>query len=496
MDAPQLLYQLARQLLSSLDLELIIPGGCRLLVDSVEEISGCYVAGYSGVDGKLYLLGNVGEIDYSLLEPEATECFLNNDDQMKSEILGFEVQHRLLLEYGFGLGVVSFIGKNLDNAREIIDRVAQLFTASIQNGASYKNLIYERAIYDQSTREMRDLFELTRSLTTAFKPHEVIQILLNGVSDIFRCEIHSLLLVDNNQGSLYSKFFHAFDDAFSETLRTRIEKTWRVLERSAIQIVENKVLSVNNRVDINPNLTNQKEVKIRSWLSAPLVRDDISFGLLILASLSENRFNNYQLEILYIVASLASKVIENARLTERLQMLATIDGLTGVFNHRTFQEKLEEMFNLARRYKHPLSLIMFDIDFFKRFNDTYGHQIGDEVLKMVSAATKKTLREVDVICRYGGEEFAIILPHIPLEDAYNVAERIRQQIENQVFSSGKLSLHVTISLGVSAFPNGNQTKREDLIKQADSMLYIAKKKGRNQVVAWSEEYAETPEKDH
>lgn len=161
---------------------------------------------------------------------------------------------------------------------------------------------------------------------------------------------------------------------------------------------------------------------------------------------------------------------------EQLQHLATTDGLTGVPNHRAFQEFLEEKFREARRYHQPLALILMDVDHFKRFNDTFGHQMGDEVLKRVAQILLEQARQTDLVARYGGEEFAIVLPFTDLSEAEGVAERFRQAIEKAEWEQGA----VTGSFGVAAYQPFMQN-RQELIEAADQALYQAKAAGRNRV---------------
>jgi len=176
------------------------------------------------------------------------------------------------------------------------------------------------------------------------------------------------------------------------------------------------------------------------------------------------------------------------RIGERLaeaEYLATIDGLTGLYNHRYFQQRLEEEIQRADRMKLPLSLIIIDIDYFKQYNDNHGHPAGDKVLQQISRILRKNIRGVDIAARYGGEEFAAILVDTTPEEAVDVAERIRQMVEEFPFAgreeqpAGRL----TISMGVASYP-ANAHKKDDLIKMADDALYKAKYISKNKVVLY------------
>ena len=174
----------------------------------------------------------------------------------------------------------------------------------------------------------------------------------------------------------------------------------------------------------------------------------------------------------------------------KLQQLASMDGLTGIPNRRTFQETIDTEWERATRDSDPLSLIMMDIDFFKKCNDHYGHQHGDEVLRRVAKALAGCIkRPADMVARYGGEEFAVLLPGTDLEGAAKVGEQLRSTVEGLKLENAKSQVcdWVTISLGVATcIPMPGEIETEQLIKRADEALYEAKEQGRNRVIKASE----------
>ena len=179
--------------------------------------------------------------------------------------------------------------------------------------------------------------------------------------------------------------------------------------------------------------------------------------------------------------SFLAKYLLKARDFEYQYKLATIDGLTELYNHRYFQDTLRKQIDIARRYNQAFSLFIIDIDFFKKFNDTYGHQAGDAVLRQGAKILKNNSRATDYVCRYGGEEMTIILPNTSAEDALFNANRICKAVADTPFHLTPVDkVNVTISLGVSTFPDNAQTP-QDLIEWADKGLYYAKEHGRNQV---------------
>ncbi|MFY2559238.1 diguanylate cyclase [Corallococcus terminator] len=168
-----------------------------------------------------------------------------------------------------------------------------------------------------------------------------------------------------------------------------------------------------------------------------------------------------------------------------LQRLSSTDGLTGVHNHRHFQERLREEFRRAQRYDDPLALILLDLDHFKQVNDRHGHTTGDGVLREVAATLQGSVRETDLVARYGGEEFAVLLPRTHLTGALSVAERVRRDLATlRVGPDG--ALQVTASLGVSSFPHRTVLSPEQLLLTADEALYRAKDEGRDRICLHSQ----------
>ncbi|RHW77732.1 sensor domain-containing diguanylate cyclase [Colwellia sp. RSH04] len=165
---------------------------------------------------------------------------------------------------------------------------------------------------------------------------------------------------------------------------------------------------------------------------------------------------------------------------DKLALMSRIDGLTQIYNRKHWQESLEQEFAKARRHEKALSLIMFDLDNFKHLNDHYGHQGGDEVLIEISKTIGSLLRVEDVFGRYGGEEFAIVLPETPIKGALELAERICQTVEKSTITFKDKDINVTVSLGVAQLSESD-TSFETLIMHADDALYLAKNNGRNQV---------------
>ena len=215
-----------------------------------------------------------------------------------------------------------------------------------------------------------------------------------------------------------------------------------------------------------------------SRMSIPLISFGQTLGVLTLHSSQPNAFRESELQPLESVADICANSIQNANYVERVKQLAYLDGLTGIFNRRFFELRIMEEVERARRYGTGMAVIMADIDQFKRLNDEFGHLLGDEVLRQVSSLFHQQLRRIDVVCRYGGEEFALLLTQTNADQAIAIAEKLRRLVEAYQFPG--VPRTVTISAGVAAFP-AHGTSRDEMIRAADNGLYAAKQAGRNRV---------------
>jgi diguanylate cyclase (GGDEF)-like protein len=244
----------------------------------------------------------------------------------------------------------------------------------------------------------------------------------------------------------------------------------RALE-SGKPVLENDVLSV-------PGYIAGFE-ETRAEMCVPLISLGETLGVLALESAQTSSFQQADVQPLESVADICAAAIQNARHLERVRQLVYIDGLTGIFNRRYFEMRIMEEIERARRYQSGLSVIMIDIDHFKKLNDEFGHLLGDEVLRQVSNIFAQNLRKPDVACRYGGEEFVILATQTSGEHAQAAAEKLRRVVEGWNFPG--VPRPVTISAGIASLPEHGVT-RDELVKAADQALYAAKQGGRNRVI--------------
>lgn len=243
-------------------------------------------------------------------------------------------------------------------------------------------------------------------------------------------------------------------------------------------------------------------LKMRSALAGLLTAANIAVLYVLLAVLlfqSMSLWINIAMPLVSLITTMTITFMLKYRFRDRdyekTYVLATTDSMTGLYNHRFFQEHMRRCVDQATRFKHKFSLLLIDIDFFKKFNDAHGHQAGDEVLRHVARKLKKTVRNVDIVARYGGEEMAIILDRASEEEALEVARKIVRAVAEEAYPIAEgVAKHVTISCGVATYPLHGETPSQ-LIEFADTGLYRAKKNGRNQVGAQQSDTPSTaPEK--
>lgn len=217
---------------------------------------------------------------------------------------------------------------------------------------------------------------------------------------------------------------------------------------------------------------------INSLICVPLATKTKKFGLVLVEHKLNNAFNDGNVRLLDIIAQQVSIAMENAELYQKMQELASIDGLTGVYNRLCFQQMLTKELKNAADNGYSLSITIFDVDYFKVFNDTYGHMFGDKVIRCIADIVKASLDSPDMIARYGGEEFIILFPKTELAEAYEKVEVLREKIASAVIRDEPVTTTVTASFGISCYPISG-TNEIELLRKADKALYEAKASGRN-----------------
>ncbi len=303
--------------------------------------------------------------------------------------------------------------------------------------------------------------------------------------DLLEAEKASLMLIDEESKELVLKSAKGIGKE-KVPLRSKVGELiagW-VAQQGEILLVRD--IDEDPRFKAHPK---NKRYKTRSFISVPLKVDKKVIGVLNVTDKfsSAKIFNEEDMRYLSLIAYHTVAQIENIRLCERLGSLAVTDPLTGVFNHRYFQEQMSLEIMRSQRYGHTLSLIMFDIDYFKQINDRNGHLAGDRVLKQASSIMRENIRHVDILCRYGGDEFVIILPDTDVEGALVVADKIRRSIEDLEIKTGEGGKEKILKVSVSGGVAGYQDvlSKADFLARVDETLYKAKAAGRNRVAKYS-----------
>jgi diguanylate cyclase (GGDEF)-like protein len=314
--------------------------------------------------------------------------------------------------------------------------------------------------------ELALLLKMSRVIQETDDPQAVFAGVMGLLKQVVAFENGSLYLVNRSTQAL--ELAHQEGDRVDLIRGVRFEhgygfSSWVAKERRP-------VLLNDLRREAQPGLP-----VVRSFLSVPLQVGSELIGVLNLSHSCAHAFAERDKEMLILASSLAAATIEHMLHFQDIKELSVTDELTSVYNRRYFQERLQQQQQLSERYLHPYSLVFLDIDHFKQFNDTHGHAAGDHVLMDLGALLKRWARNSDVVVRYGGDEFVVLLPHTDREGAVLAAERLRASVESHLFPKRR---RVTVSVGVSSFPLDGKAQT-DLVRMADQALYLAKKAGRN-----------------
>ncbi len=327
------------------------------------------------------------------------------------------------------------------------------------------------ALEQQRARQLQAINAVAQQCTAVLDLEELLGRVCELIHQSFQAEQVSLLLRD--QEELVLRAHHG-------KLTPLVQPGMRFAagDQPWAQILSNNSALIQDGVEQSPqHAALFAETVCR--MSVPLISFGQILGIILLDSSRHGAFSENDIQPLESVADICSTAIQNAHYVERVKQLAYLDGLTGIFNRRFFELRITEEVERAQRHKTGMAVIMADIDQFKQLNDDFGHLLGDEVLRQVSSLFQQQLRKIDVVCRYGGEEFGLLLSQTSSQHAVAVAEKLRRAVESWQFPG--VPRAVTISAGVAVFPEQGTT-RDELVSAADNNLYAAKLAGRNRTV--------------
>jgi two-component system, cell cycle response regulator len=355
-----------------------------------------------------------------------------------------------------------------------------------------KTLIDKRSLIESLYRDRKDLealLELTSLASSTLNPKEVLYLVVKKISEILKVTRCSMISINAEDGR-YAQVISTFEDPMITNIRLDLAK---YPEIKNVLSSRKPVVIQDARKD--PVMKKVKELiaplGIRSILVIPIFfREEIIGTMLLRTSRANHAFTKREIQLCVALANASSHALYNSFLFQklsrekaRLEKLAVTDYLTGIYNIRYFYSRLEEEFSRAERYQLPLSCIMLDIDHFKKINDSYGHRIGDLILREFAQLIKQYTRKSDLVARYGGEEFIMLLPQTSLKGALIEAKRLQKVVKETQFAQLREGQRITVSFGISCLPDRKIKKPDDLINFADNALYKAKEKGRDLIVS-------------
>ncbi|HVI97342.1 MAG TPA: sensor domain-containing diguanylate cyclase, partial [Anaeromyxobacter sp.] len=364
---------------------------------------------------------------------------------------------------------------------EADERLLGAVAAELARAAAAERLIRDGRARREEQERFYGAIERLNRVTT---PRDVLDAVLTAAADMETVDFGAVTLRDDGAGVIRHRIARAVlaGGATASELEGKEFADNGGLVACAVRLgssLPGKVLRLSEAVvfDEATRLRGLASLKV-----LPLRTGDTVLGTLVVGAQRPGAYDADAVRQLEILGLQAGDALQRARLFEATERLAITDGLTGLVNHRTFQQRLDEHLAAAQRYGKKLSLLLTDVDHFKSVNDTWGHPVGDLVLKGVARVLQTEARVTDVAARYGGEEFALVMPETDQAGALRTAERIREKVRQARFRAEQGELSVTISIGVATFPVDGRQKSE-LVELADGGLYHAKRHGRNQSVA-------------
>uniref|UniRef100_A0A7C4Q1M0 GGDEF domain-containing protein n=1 Tax=Bellilinea caldifistulae TaxID=360411 RepID=A0A7C4Q1M0_9CHLR len=366
------------------------------------------------------------------------------------------------------------------NDQNIINSVfLDLFFLPLLGIATTETLLKLQSSLQFEINRQQIINKVSRSLSSSLEIHQVITMVTTAVQSALDADTYYFGLIEEDTVHLElfyddGEFFPSMNVPIEDTLAGRVIRT-----RQPLLICD--LPEERKKLNIDFKLVGNNKVSL-SWLGVPLISGKEVLGIIAVASYQKSAFDQRDQELLENIAQRAAMALDNAYHHLEVETRSQMDSLTGVLNHNTFLTRLEQAVQTAQACGQSLSLIMLDIDHFKKYNDTHGHLTGDKVLIELTQTIRHNIKKNDLVGRWGGEEFIIALPDTQPEQAYLVAERIRSACQKIVIldRDKKVVPAPTISQGIAGIPQDTNVL-EKLIDIADQRLYIAKERGRNQI---------------
>jgi diguanylate cyclase (GGDEF)-like protein len=316
------------------------------------------------------------------------------------------------------------------------------------------------------------------SISTSFEVKEIVEAAVTNLPNLFKFVSFGVFWKEGQTIYLFEE--ESCPASFTQEV---VQNTIKVCSLFTEEPIDPQQVSVRveKRKMSSAPVRVPPQATLKSHFTLPLAVEGEIIGGISLNSDKPNAFEAPDLQFFSVIGYQMAATLKHFQRFSSVKDMATYDTLTSLHNRRYFDERLTLETQKAFRSGAPLSLIMVDIDHFKKVNDTFGHTEGDKVLREISYLLRTSVRKKDVVARYGGEEFVLILPEAGTEESLAIAERIRRTVEKKPFEVGAIQLKLTVSLGISRFPDDRPASKEELIRMADLALYDAKRGGRNQV---------------
>jgi diguanylate cyclase (GGDEF)-like protein len=390
----------------------------------------------------------------------------------KNVVHGVSVLAVVPVVKGDASGVLVFDGNLRKGVSEGLLSLFQLVAFMV---SEVEKLNVHLSRFATDIRELEELYNISRDLAKAQKEGDVLNVVFAAAKRMLPAKT----MVFTSKRGDESIFLASWGEDVDRFKNGRFRNDDSLVG----WVVENKKYLLYKGEEKRRNVFGEKYKidKESALIIFPLTSEAELIGTFVLILRSKQIPTGFYVRIIELILNMTAVSMVRLRLMSRLNRLAITDPMTGLYNRRRFTQALKEHWEQAERYSEKMSLLMIDIDFFKKINDTYGHSVGDEVIKEVSAIILRTSRKVDIVSRIGGEEFAVLLPKIFKKSALATAERIRKAVKKDVMKVGKVKISVTISIGIASYP-GDWSSVEALMKGADNALYEAKNEGRDRSV--------------
>ncbi|MDI6785606.1 MAG: diguanylate cyclase [bacterium] len=357
-----------------------------------------------------------------------------------------------------------------------------------ENVEKYKEMLHELdskkeklGEMEEKTKELNMLFNITKGLISTENPANILEWSLDSISSFYNYHAASFIYQEGYKNIAVIKLTYPLGEECVQDLKENIQNSWAGMKKNKkIKKLKFEIIKSNFTT-----ISTQTKERISSYIFAPIKERKRVIGLMNINNIKEYAYSAIDKRLLAIVANQISMAIERAKLFERIKDSAEKDELTKLYNYRYFERYFENVFKKNIRFKKSLSLIMIDFDHLKKVNDEYGHAQGNRLIKTIAGIIKKKIGKKGVVVRFGGDEFAIVLPETNEKKAFEIALDIKNGMNSYSYKVRGKDLRLSASMGIAFVPHEEIKEANELFKRADKAVYIAKEQGRDRVIIYS-----------